>query len=197
MTEITFWHYVNKDGPFGCWLWLGAIAGSYGRALFRGRLRQAHHISLTLEGRDPGNKQVCHICDVRLCVNPAHLVIADQKWNMQDMIAKGRARFQSGKPYRKGYKLVGTNHRRGANHPSHLHPELRPRGEDHYLRKHPELIRRGADNYNSKLTEAQVLELRSTFANGKYNSYAAAAIDFSITARMVSLIVRRKNWVHI
>lgn len=81
----------------GCWVWTGAINDSgYGAVLAWGRVRYVHRIVaaifLGLDLEDP-DLLVCHSCDVRSCFNPAHLWIGSASDNVQDMIAKGRARW--------------------------------------------------------------------------------------------------------
>jgi hypothetical protein len=48
-------------------------------------------------GPIPEGAHICHTCDVRACVNPAHLFIGNHRVNMMDMRAKrrGRAPFMS------------------------------------------------------------------------------------------------------
>lgn len=95
-----FWAKVEK-GP-NCWLWTGARhregAGKkskrnlYGQVYYKGRPRRAHIVSWALSvGHLPHDGlQVCHHCDVPLCVRPSHLFIGTAKDNLQDASQKGR-----------------------------------------------------------------------------------------------------------
>lgn len=75
----------------GCWLWIGVVSGRYGRMKFNGRMTQATHISLDLNGVQVNSgMHVCHRCDTPICVNPAHLFCGSQIDNMMDRSAKHR-----------------------------------------------------------------------------------------------------------
>lgn len=80
-----------------CWLWTaGKFANGYGMFMVERRATtqinmQAHRIAYVLaKGAIPQGKVVMHTCDVRACVNPAHLVLGDQADNVRDAAAKGR-----------------------------------------------------------------------------------------------------------
>lgn len=85
-----------------CWLWIGARNSSgYGKISLRwqrgprkGQVRHAlaHRIALTaFTGRRVTTKSVVlHLCNNRLCCNPAHLQGGTQKKNVQQCVADGR-----------------------------------------------------------------------------------------------------------
>lgn len=78
----------------GCWVWTGASTGRYGIIMQPRPHRKAlmaHRVSYELHhGAIPEGMNVCHRCDVPLCVNPGHLFLGTQNDNVQDMITKSR-----------------------------------------------------------------------------------------------------------
>jgi hypothetical protein len=76
----------------GCWIWTGSATKGYGKVKVDGQHIGAHRWSWLLhKGPIPDGLQVCHSCDVPLCVNPAHLFLGTAKDNNDDKIRKGRA----------------------------------------------------------------------------------------------------------
>lgn len=79
--------------PNGCWEWVGAVSGNgYGNFYVEeGRWSPAHRfIWETAHGKITDGLLVCHTCDNKTCVNPAHLFLGTHEDNMKDMNYKGR-----------------------------------------------------------------------------------------------------------
>lgn len=89
-----FWAKVEKTDS--CWLWRGFIdKAGYGRIREGGRetpVLYAHRVSLELAGRPvPPGREADHLCNVRHCVNPAHLEAVTASENIQRSYERGRA----------------------------------------------------------------------------------------------------------
>ena len=78
----------------GCWLWLNRIGDQgYGHIDIDGRENIGAHVVSWLVFRGgpvPDKLFVCHVCDLRCCVNPNHLFLGTCNDNNQDMVTKGR-----------------------------------------------------------------------------------------------------------
>lgn len=71
--EVLADHTVKADT--GCWLWTGCLSGDgYGKVNNRLGQTLAHRFSFVLHGGlIPVGTEIDHLCNVRHCVNPAHL----------------------------------------------------------------------------------------------------------------------------
>jgi endogenous inhibitor of DNA gyrase (YacG/DUF329 family) len=76
----------------GCMIWLGALNnGGYGSIRYEGKVWIAHRLAFEIfVGQIPPGALICHRCDVRACINPAHLFVGSARDNSSDMTAKGR-----------------------------------------------------------------------------------------------------------
>jgi hypothetical protein len=102
-----FWAKVDKSGE--CWEWTGYLNGGYGQFKLNGKMVKSHRLSyvlhhpLTIDLWEHREICVCHRCDNRKCVNPAHLFLGSVADNNKDCKEKGR--FIAG-----GLLLKGEKH---------------------------------------------------------------------------------------
>lgn len=76
-----------------CWLWQGSLRNKIGYGQIRLNKNNYYVHRVAYEhwvGEIPKGKILMHSCDVRNCINPAHLKIGTQKENMLDASIKGR-----------------------------------------------------------------------------------------------------------
>ena len=100
-TSKVLWAKVDVRTPDECWPWIGTITKSgYGRTWIDNKGYYAHRVIFNLanpgmiELRAPTNKKargfLMHLCDNRICCNPAHLKVATLHENNKDCLIKGR-----------------------------------------------------------------------------------------------------------
>lgn len=106
--DARFWAKVTKTET--CWLWAGAKAAGYGVIRRSRRSIKAHRYTWELtNGPIPDGLFACHTCDVRACVNPAHLFLGTNGDNQRDSVAKGRHIGQNKTHCIRGHELAGEN----------------------------------------------------------------------------------------
>ena len=196
------------------WLWQGARftngyghLGRGGKSLLTHRLVYEHLVGPIPEGLD-----VLHICDRKACCRVDHLRLGTQKDNMQDMIAKGRARYSRVPNKLSWPKVVAIRARwRPGTGPALAHEfGVRPQTissivhgkigrspiDSHERPRRPA----GEDHPTAKLTAAQVATIRATHQPGagpyRPGNTAALAREYGITPGSITDIVRGKTWRH-
>jgi hypothetical protein len=115
--ELSLWEVERRKGPRprsqvalakhildravassdGCLLWPGAQTKGYGMVMARAwhptSPQQVHRVVYeVVKGPVPAGSEVSHLCAVRLCVNPAHLVAESHAANMERIPAERRGR---------------------------------------------------------------------------------------------------------
>lgn len=92
-----FLEKTRRDSS-GCLIWIGAVnANGYGTLIVDGKIETASRVSYQLfVGPIPPGALIRHKCDVRACVEPAHLHPGSDADNRADCVARGRAHGAQG-----------------------------------------------------------------------------------------------------
>jgi len=84
-----FTSFLLNGKPSPCLLWLGSHSGNgrgggYPRMSLDGQTVAVHIVSyVNTNGYVPGKKQIDHLCNNRMCVNPDHLEMVTHKTNQR------------------------------------------------------------------------------------------------------------------
>lgn len=104
---VRFWGNVNLPHPLPelgvmgdrgpCAPWTKSTRkDGYGQVWAGNTVLSAHKVAFELTfGKVQDGQVVRHSCDNPLCCNPYHLTPGSQQRNMDDMVKKGRNRFQN------------------------------------------------------------------------------------------------------
>lgn len=175
-----FWSRVRRtDDADSCWEWIGHIGThGYGRLTVHYRELLAHRVAYVLaNGAIPGDLFVLHKCDNPACCRPDHLSLGTPGDNSRDMAEKGRAAT-------------------GLANGNYTKPWRRATGERHWSRTNPELVPKGESVYSSRLTEADVLDIRRRYDAGEAN-LASLAKQYGMSKQGIWLVAKRRNWKHL
>ena len=88
--------FMTDGRPSPCHIWQGPTSGEgrgggYGRMSLNGQTVAVHLVVYShFYGYIPGKKQIDHLCNNRLCCNPAHLEMVTHKTNQKRRAARSK-----------------------------------------------------------------------------------------------------------
>jgi hypothetical protein len=97
---ISFLGFEIDGIPSPCHIWQGSHSGTgrgggYPRMSLDGQTVAVHIVNFVNRyGYVPGKKQVDHLCNNRMCVNPDHLEMVTHKTNQKRRAARAKAQTQ-------------------------------------------------------------------------------------------------------
>lgn len=170
------WSKVTKGDE--CWVWTGTTdKDGYGilhMEVDDHVYNKAHRYAyFHATSEHPEQMLVCHTCDNPPCVRPDHLFLGTHLDNVRDMHEKGRANTVAGTDEWKERQAAG----------------IREKG--HWVVQHPEKVKRGDAWKLTRVSDANVAEIRRRWAV-KESTQTAMAKEFGITFQYVSEICRNR-----
>ena len=195
-----FYSKCDIGDPDTCWPWTSATVCGYGVITVRpGAQEYAHRMMWVLETREPipPDRLVCHSCDNRGCVNPAHLYLGTNKDRVRASNL-GRAKTTPGE-----VKDMRERFARGEVTAPELAEEKDMSRCNIYMILHGESWQNAGgpivterivnpSRGNTKLSPEQVEEARRRIAAGE--SQAAVAREMGVHYSHMSRIVRGERW---
>lgn len=109
--EARFWENVDKSGD--CWLWRGYLKPNGYGTFYPGGGRgapkvYAHRYAYELVvGPIPEGAEIDHTCNVRCCVNPAHMEPVSHRTNL-DRAVERRTQCKHGHTLADAYRIAGN-----------------------------------------------------------------------------------------
>lgn len=166
--QSRFWAKVDKGiTPDDCWIWIGAKhEDGYGLVKISGKLRRAHRVSFELAG---GTFDHGPLVIHGACNNPSCV---------------NPAHLSSG-----SYIQNEADKKRDKT----ISPAT---GNKHGAYTKPECVLRGSKNGNSKLSEDQVITIRSRYSAGGITMQSLAN-KYGVSQPLIGMIIRRKKWKHL
>ena len=171
--KANFWKKVRKT-EFGCWEWIGVIdPDGYGQLTVQvGPKKEGNRVNLR------SNRSAWELA------NNARMPEGQQACHHCD----------NRKCCRPDHLFLGTNN---DNRQDMKSKGRAPTGKRNGSVTHPEKVLRGSKHGYSKLTEEQILQMRSEFNPAIRGQISRAAEKFKVSRSLARMILLREIWTHI